>query len=606
MWPPTGPHPIRRNHSSRLPTRFVIFDTEADRSEHAKGEQQTWLCGVTCLVDRSRPAKRKPSEEWGAHELPSDLWEWVDRRAARDGRTVVVAHNLAYDLRVSSAVTELHRLGWRHERTRFQGAATWSRWRDGKRSLVMVDLFSWIPKPLHEIAELFGLRKERLPELCDDLSAFLARCRRDVEITRAAWLDVMDWLRDADLGTWQMTGNGQAWAAWRHRFMDHVVVAHMDEEQHELEREGSHTGRCEVWRHGQQPKGRYVEWDFKGSYATIAAERPVPVRFLGREERLDRVAAPRWPDRIGYLARVELTTERPAFPARDGDRIVWPVGTFTTTLWGPELAMLAHEATSYRILEAWRYELRPALRSFASWALSVADGEADPAHPVARAVCHQWGRSLVGRFGMRYNRLRDYATADRDDFVGFEVFDDEAKMWRRGVHIGRAVQIETDLYSSPDACPAIMAWIMSEARSRIWKVMQLVGVEHVLYVDTDSVIVDEAGDRKLAREPSMGTVAGLRRKGAWSSLDLRAPRQIILGDELRAAGIPKRAKRNKDGSWQAQVWRGLGESLKHRETDRVVILDRTIKLKARDRRRRHLPDGATAPVSLSQPAPANP
>ena len=32
-----------------------------------------------------------------------ELWEWIDQRCQKRARTVLVAHNLAYDLRISDA-----------------------------------------------------------------------------------------------------------------------------------------------------------------------------------------------------------------------------------------------------------------------------------------------------------------------------------------------------------------------------------------------------------------------------------------------------------------------------------------------------------------------
>ena len=58
-WVPSpGAHWLRPHTRTRVPRRFVFFDTEAYRARQPCREVQTWRCGVTGAVRwRKEPAK---------------------------------------------------------------------------------------------------------------------------------------------------------------------------------------------------------------------------------------------------------------------------------------------------------------------------------------------------------------------------------------------------------------------------------------------------------------------------------------------------------------------------------------------------------------------
>ena len=56
--PPPGAHWLRPHKRTRVPRRFVFFDTEAYRDRQPSREVQTWRCGVTGAVRwRKEPAR---------------------------------------------------------------------------------------------------------------------------------------------------------------------------------------------------------------------------------------------------------------------------------------------------------------------------------------------------------------------------------------------------------------------------------------------------------------------------------------------------------------------------------------------------------------------
>lgn len=591
-------HWVGPNHASRIPRAFVYLDTEAHREVYGRHERQTFRLAVAAF-----DAARKDKPGWKAREWHTaldtvELWEWITSKCRQKARTVLVAHNLAYDLRISNAFVELPTLGWQFVAGRVDDGQSWFVWRNEGRTLACVDSTSWVPVSLERLGELCEIRKLDLPDEDASQDAWLARCTRDVEILADVWRRLMRWVEDDDLGNWKLSGAGQSWAAFRHRFMDHRLLVHEVDDARTAERAASHTGRCEAWRHGQLTAGPYTEWDFTAAYCKIGAECDVPIKLAGELFRptVESVLAQARNRRV--LCEVEVTTDVPIAPERTDSGIRWPTGTFPTTVWDNELALAIDAGARVVVVRAWVYRRAPALRAFCRWVLDGLDGTRDDVDPVVRVALKHWSRALIGRTAARWSRWETCGARDVADVSLGRVHDVGAGEVFSMMQLGTQLIRQVGAADNPDAMGAILSWVMAESRVRLWDVMQTCGLDTVVYVDTDSVITDGLGSQRL----ESARLDGLRIKGVWSSIEVRGPRQIIPGARLRAAGVPRSAVRTGADTWEADVWSGLARSLSSGSPDAVEVARRTFRLPGVDRRRKHLAGGLTAPFEVRETA----
>jgi hypothetical protein len=158
------------------------------------------------------------------------------------------------------------------------------------------------------------------------------------------------------------------------------------------------------------------------------------------------------------------------------------------------------------------------------------------------------------------------------------------------------------LVEAPDSMPAIVGAIMAAGRVRLLEAIEAAGAEHVVYVDTDSLLVDSDGDRAIRNRRTELPFRGLVIKGQYQRAVIRGPRSLTLDDELRAAGVPRRSFKREDGRFEAQMWEGLERSLRRGSSSTVRVTRRIVKPSGRDSRRLHLPDGSTAPFQVGERA----
>lgn len=590
-------HVIRANEQTRIPRRFIYLDTEA-RQKVETQKVQTWRLGVTAFTRSDNPTKEWSEPNYVTHDDPTGLWQYVDGRTVRRARTVLVAHNLAYDLRIARAFHIVPKFGWRLDRLGLHDRSLTVTWRRDDRSLVMVDSMSWLPTSLESIGGLPSIPKLDLPEWDESDEAWEARCKRDVEILFASYHSLVEFVEREDLGNWQRTGAGMAWANWRHCHYTHKVQIHDSEEAQRAETESTYTGRCEAWRHGKLTGGPFTEWDLPMAYARVALDIEVPTR-LGYH-----VTCPPLhyaiPVRRGrrVLCKATVSTKGPILPVKRSTGFLWPVGEFSGWYWDSELELAMREGAAVEIDEAWVYPSDRALADWARWVIDVAEGTDDRYTPVERMAVKHWSRALIGRFASKYKVWEPFEHWHADTVESAGWIDLDAQQMGTRLTLGRESWIAMEEQYGADAFPAVQAAVMSECRSRLWRIMRTAGLSEVVYCDTDSVITTSRGSRRLSAIGANAGLWGLRPKRRWRELTILGPRQLSLDGAPRFSGIPHAAKAGSDGRLRGERWESLSNAFALGRADQVVITPTTWTVTGKDARRTHHSDGSTSPKVL--------
>lgn len=549
----------------------------------------------------SRKGERKDATKW--HDDLHELWDAVDRYCTGNRRCVLWAYDLATQLRVSGALLALPEFGWTLENIVLERTSAWARFTHGKRSLLLCDLRAWAPVEFGTIAQDIDTldHKARLIRAGEHYLRDKHMWR--AHIVREAVLQILEWIQAEGLGPFRPTGSGQSFVAFRKRFMSHRLLVHDDVTRLQAERSAMHTGRCEAWQHGKLVKGPFVEYDLQAAYCTIVRDCAVPT--IANQE----VRRPTLKGLIGamrthaVLANVTVTTRVPCVPARMAGRTVWPVGTFTTWLWDPELQLALDYADKMEVTHVYKYTREPALATFAQWVLETMGAQTQIYGRIPQRVAKHWSRCLVGRLGLRYRSWQKFGTTDDADLRLVTYIDTDEGTSTDLLCAGRDRFILTDMQESLESLPQVPSWVMSECRARLWRTMMFMGLGNVVYVDTDSIIVGpEAHMAGTAALYSAG-MGEWTRKGTYRRLTVHGPRNYTADADRHVAGLPLTARQVAPLEFTGHVMRSVKESMRAGELDCVAQIPRRFVLDAPDLRRQHLPYGATAPFEVQLPTP---
>ena len=596
-------HYIKPNEQARVPSRFIILDAEAHREFNSKGEIQSWALAVASFLTWEKSGSI--TQQTRRFSTATELWSAVSEFTRPTKRTVLYAHNLNYDLRISQCLSTLPKLGWSLKDIRLDGRGSWSKWSNGKASLNLCDSASIFPVPLTTLASALGLRKIKLPQ-SGQREMLFKRCERDVEILTDAIIRYVTWLGTGVLGNWQMTGASQSWSHWRHSHYSHQILVHSDETALAAERAAMHAGRCEAWRWGKQTKGPFFEYDWENSYPRIARDSLLPTRLLGTVTAPSAASMASLCRKYAVLADCEVTTKVPCAPASIGQRVVWPTGTFRTTLWDPEIRVLWEHDATVCVHRAWLYKREPALKDWAEWIISSLHDPAGMLEPWQKLVLKHWSRALIGRFGMRYKAWQKFATASESRICISTLLDSDSGNLSELLQVGTDIFTLGEMREVDDGCPQITGYIMSEARAKLWRASQQIGPEHVIYMDTDSLIVDSAGHNAIQQRQGQSLFDGLRSKARYRSLHIYGPRSYIAGGKPVVSGMPRGSEQKASTEWRGEVWEGAANSIRMGHSDKVVIRGTTFKLRYNTNRRFFCDNGETLPYVAAGNALSNP
>lgn len=169
-----------------------------------------------------------------------------------------------------------------------------------------------------------------------------------------------------------------AWGVLRSHLPGRALCTHADADAHRLERAAAHGGRASVWyrglvtddvrgQHGPDDpavrpgtprvRGPLAHVDVTSMYPALMRDELFPVKI----DKWGGAMSPR--DLIdcarghGVIARVRIETDRAEYPYPTDRGVRYPLGRFTTTLAGPDIAALADHGTVVKVYDSVTYKL---------------------------------------------------------------------------------------------------------------------------------------------------------------------------------------------------------------------------------------------------------
>lgn len=596
---PRTQHYLSHNLGSRIPRRHIFIDVESIRDKSGIVEERRWR--LACARFFAAESGRGRQDRTSVFDTPEQLWRAVDGFSGRRSRTVVWTHNLGVDTRLTDALSSLPALGWTLVAHNLTSRGTWFTWRRGERTLVFVDSASVFGQPLPQIGKWHKLGTPRMPGQTAGRTEWANHCQRNVYILSTAILRYLEWLEDSDMGNWAMTGSGQAWNAFRHKFMDHQLLVHTDAEALAAEREAIWTGLTEAYWHGSLRSETVEDWDIRSSYATIGEDLNIPVRLVG-----DMPARYKWKDilgdsRIAFLARCRVTTAVPCVPTKNDGRILWPTGTFDTTLWGPEIVWAMECGATVDVRRGWLYRAAPALQRWSRWILDCLAAPDDVVPAWQKDVVKSWQRFFVGRCAMRYASWEDFGDAEDKSVRRWDLYNYQTGEESELMQVGGKIWKSAGTVEYGESMPMITGYVMSATRVRISRIIKAAGPRKVLYADTDSCLVRLHDHDTMSGLAASPVGAGLRLKASYDGVSIWGPRQLVTGRLIRVAGLPHGAARTGAQTFTGTVHTSLEKAARDGQVDRVVVTDRDWTLRGVDRRRDPGPGGWTVPRQVGPP-----
>ena len=594
-------HRIKALETTSFPNEVVFFDTE---TKPIKVNDKTiihklWF-GIA-LYWRNYPDRKKDTLEWFRFERAGELWEWILGKVRDKRRLVVVAHNITFDFITTRGFEYLDESGYKVNKAIFDHCRFIMTFKNDKKTILVLDNMNYFKTSLQVLGEGLKLEKLTMPEYGESQDVWDRYCKRDVEVLYKAWCEYRDFIIENDLGSFGLTIASQAFNAYRKRFMRLPIFIHTSKKALALERLSYKGGRVECFRLGKQKKQDYYCLDVNSMYPAVMSEFSYPTNLIstGTSASLSRLSE--WLDTYAVIARVRIETTFPVYGVRMNDKLLFPIGSFETTLTTQELLLGLERGLITEILDYALYERGAIFRGYVDYMYNLRKKFSREERFGFSLMAKYLLNSLYGKFGQKIiswkslgeskgdkwgywtevnaqsNQVYTYRIISglvqvREDYQS----DSNLYYWNES---GKRIDVYTGQWEGFNSFTAIAAEVTANARLRLLRLIEQAGWNNVFYVDTDSLIVNGAGYKNLQDEIDPDRLGALKLEDRSNHLILHNAKDYELGDKIRIKGVRKNAEQIEDDTYRQFQSASLAGMIHTGEVSEVkwVTVDKVLK-----------------------------
>ncbi len=415
---------------------------------------------------------------------------------------------------------------------------------DGHK-IVMRDSLALFPARLADMADTFC---PELPKGEIDIAHFDVKnlehvnyAKRDAEILRRA-MPRVDMLLRHHFGVGAgHTSAGTALKAWQATLPEGIFYNPSEwDEREQFIRAAYYGGLVFITRNDLIGSGKNIAaetYDINSCYPYVMETFGVP---YGRAIETDD-----YQSGIMGIYRVKVTAPPdlviPILPHRNNKgHMQWNGGTFETTVTNAELIFAAnHGYIIEDIYEGLAFE--ETVFPFNSFVQRCKEIRKKYKGQPQEALAKLMQNSLFGKFGSRRERMSIFHPQNNDDMTDASPVDPDGYFWCRK-------EFEDNLR----ALPQWAVFITAHARLKLLQQVYAVGVENVIYGDTDSITCLAGHAEKFDVGPDYGQ---FKLEKQWTSFRAIAPK-VYVGT-LRDGTYKGAAKGMRKASMEREHWRTL-------------------------------------------------
>lgn len=593
-------HYIKGNAVTEIPSAGIWFDTETDQIPVEGGGVKHvlrfgWLC-----YQRSRAKGQWCKPKWYRFTTPREFWVIVYSLLRTKAVTYMFCHNTNFDLPVLDTFRIPATGGWKMKRAVIDAPPTILHFTRDKQKFVILDTLNFWRVSLADLGKSVGYAKLTMPKDSDTSEDWDTYCKADVEVIRKA---VQDWwvlLLENDLGGFASTLAGQSMRIWRHKYMTTKVLIDCDPDALELARNSYCGGRNECFRHGRI-EGPVYYVDINSMYPSVMHGRKFPSRLLGVDTKIPAATFAKYHRTHATIGRVQLCTEEAVYPSIVDGRLCFPVGEFWADLAGPELE---YAVIHGHILEWDRVAVYHADELFTGFVAAMYKRRLEARDAGNDTLAYFYKillNSLYGKYGQRGMVWEETAIDPDLKFEAFIEYDVATGVTSQVRRFGGIEQRKSKESESRDSHPAIASYVTSYARMELWKIIKIAGLENVYYCDTDGIMMNAAGYKRIEHLVHPSKMGLLKVECIADYMVIRGLKDYDLGGKSKTKGVRKSAVWLSEDQIRQEQWSGLA-GLLSKGTMNAPTTKPVIKNLSRTYRKGTFnPDGTVTPLRLNQP-----
>lgn len=548
------PHYIKPNADARIPQHILIVDTEADIEKVDSGQNQTFRLGCAIYLRWNSKTQKWLETQYMMTSLNS-WFKLLDSLTEPKRRLLIFAHNAAYDYAILMMDTYLSSRDFTTDTHVIDTAFivnAHKTLKDDLCSITFASTTNYYKKSLEELGAIFGDMKLSKPDF-ENVSNYelMKYCMQDTKVLATLIKKHIEFIKTHDLGNFKLTIAGQAFGAFRHRFMTEKILVHTYDDILKMELESYRGGRCEVFQMGKH--SNIYKLDINSMYPFIMRNQVFPTQLIsGKKVSLEiKDLEPILKDKNFIVADCDIELKKPGIAVKK-DKLLFPIGNVRQVITSPEIQMLIENPDIGSIIKVHDSAIYKQANLFKNYVDYFYDIRMNAENSAYEAMAKLFLNSLYGKFGQRsfakYQPVTDEhlikTLNEALNEIGTNVIDWLDHEVKRYIRLGdKLYLIDNNLdILAYDSCPIIASTVTSYARNYLFDVFLKASLKNVLYCDTDSVFVNEDGYNNLEPLISPKELGKLKLEEI-GSCEIFGAKNYQFNDSIKLKGIKKSAEK---------------------------------------------------------------
>jgi hypothetical protein len=551
-------HILSPNKSNTTPVHCIFFDTETNYKVNSEGQIEHTLKLGCAIYKRFEPDLSIRSRRVCYFTTTREFYEFVMSYAKGSKKLYLFAHNVFFDLWITKFYLNAFKNGWQSLIPFYKGMTYIDRLKKKSKRIQIINVGNYFQTTVKKMGELVGLPKKEVDFKNVSNLQLLQYCRRDVEIIEKVMTGWFEFIRRYDLGKYAYTLPGQAFNAYRHRFMPVKIHLHRKDQPETLEKEAYYGGRCECFYIGKVNSDQIYKLDINSMYPSVMIDNDYPIRFMYNKEdptiRKLKIACQKY----CVIAKVEIKTDKPAYPYKMNNKLVFPIGQFTTTLCTPELKYALNHKHIIEVYQIALYNKAQIFNEYVHFFYNLRNKFKTEDNNIYQFIAKKFLNSLYGKFGQkeRLSETIDYSDCLQVSSEYFYNVDTNEK-GRRIIFGGKQKTITITEHASRNALTAIAAHVTSYARLKLQKVIDMIPENSYFYCDTDSLFINTKALNILKNEINQTELGKWKIEDVTDKLIIRGLKDYTFGSNKKVKGITKDAIKLDKNKYEINTWPGF-------------------------------------------------
>ena len=592
-----NPHWIRPTKRVSIPKHCLFFDTET-KTIDSEGTQEMILAVAVYCEYSFTEVTNNPT--WFQTVDPAELYRFIISHTDTKESLRVLSANIWFDLRVSTLLHYFHLAKWKCRLIYINGKIFFARFTKGKRVIEFVNIQNYFNQSVKKIGESIGIPKLKIDFDVTDIDELFTYCKRDVEIIYIAFTDYVNYIVKNKLGSIGFTLTSTAYSTYRKSFMDKWLYVHCNDEVNALERAGYYGGRCECFYLGKYTAGPYYKLDVNAMYPYVMATNLFPYKLRKYGTDLKPDVLNKISKRFSYVAHVTIQTDEPAYPYRADKKLLFPVGTFETYLTTGLLNYAHCHGHLKAIHKIAVYEQADLFKKYVDFFYGERLRYTKLNNDAFAYACKIMLNSLYGKFGQRVPELIYETETSIDDNYREMIYDiDEQCFYIKQCFYGLEQLIKMHMIETPNSIPVISAHVTDYARMYLWALCLRAEINNLYYVDTDSLIVNQAGYDNLKSYIHKTKLGMIKLEGTSEDIDIVGLKNYCFAGVHKLKGIPVKHNKLDDNVYEYQFFPGIVSELRKGSLKPYQIKTVTKRINPTYDKGSRLSSGKVVPIIIS-------